>query len=515
MGSQRRQTMVDTLDVGNAVLIREIIGRDQKFKRPSVFALSTADRTRPNYAFWDQFRHGKIVGYEYAALFCQPIAQIIASHVIGGGVLLRLSDDALDVYSQARIDATNDMLARLSRYLGAFFTNVLVDLYALGDQMLLCNPDGSIVQYSPETVDLTYDYFPMRAISKAVITQRLPHYTVTDTYTAETRVIEYKWNYGNPHRHRTGHVTKEVYANPLGRVPVVHFASLRGANEVYGRPLWEALLPLFSIYNDLIEKGFDGAELMGNPVPVMTGVKNPEAVKEKYASDAEETYQDKEGTEVVRDMLTYDARMAAILGEGADFKFATPPPGFTTDVRAMLKLAFLLIMDYTRISEPLWGGAVPYQSGVQQQMVPFYQYIDYQRLQIEGVSGDDVLGLSPWGGLHELARIWLSWQALTNPQIALGATASKWEPLSQHEYEERRRWAEMLYKAGGVSTVRLNTLSELVEDPETAYREAQEELQASPDYDDFQGRLDQALARLAGDSTDTEPEAVEHEAVQT
>jgi hypothetical protein len=75
----------------------------------------SVDTTQPDYSFWDLFRRGMAEGYKLAGQFAQPIAEIIASWVLGKGVQAQLADTKdLDPANEADPRVyTNSLLARL------------------------------------------------------------------------------------------------------------------------------------------------------------------------------------------------------------------------------------------------------------------------------------------------------------------------------------------------------------------------------------------------------------------
>ena len=75
------------------VLVSEIIGHSQESHLWRQSTITTVDRTVADYEFWDQLRRGFLPGYEFGALFCNPMSQIVASYVLGDGVELHVRLD--------------------------------------------------------------------------------------------------------------------------------------------------------------------------------------------------------------------------------------------------------------------------------------------------------------------------------------------------------------------------------------------------------------------------------------
>lgn len=272
--------------VAAAQPIREIIGRVSYsgLYRSSQWLALTVDNTIPDYQFWDLLRRCKQQGFEFGALFAERITKVERDWVLGKGVEILLAEDAenpLDAKDKSdNRNYTNDLLKRLLNCIHALLMSMVNDLYGLGDQYVIVNMDGSLSVPSPDTVEVEYDLTDYRRLRKVTITTKLDKATITDTYTDEMRYLKVKtaaWKETQPDgtiiNHPAVDYPVQQYPNLIGRIPIVHFANERSANETHGHPIYEALRHLFSRYNDLLEKALDGAELMGNPIPTFQGVK--------------------------------------------------------------------------------------------------------------------------------------------------------------------------------------------------------------------------------------------------
>jgi hypothetical protein len=452
------------------------------------------DATQTDYQFWDDLRRGKAAGFKFGALFCMPLAQIIASFVFGNGLSAALAKTV--EAPTTSLDYTNDLLSRLLSRLHRALGLMAIDLYGLGDQYAVVNPDSSLSFVSPESVEITPNDLDYRLTDKIAITTRLDKFTVTDEYTATQRVL----------RLRSGAasgkiVDEQVFENLIGRIPIVHFPNDRGTNEIYGRPIYEALYRLLSRYDDLIEKAIDGAELMGNPMPAFEGMENIEETIEANTTIDDETYDDADGNEETRPLLKFDRLGALFIGKGGSFNFKSPGVGFTDDIRNVLKSLFLLMLDYTRVPEAVWGGAIASsKASADAQMPPFYQYIESRRLALEGDGADDELGMVPRSGLYELMDLWLRTRALTDPRVVVGPTALKWPELNTADWQVLLKWTSYLRGVGVMDD--LTTLEQFgqLEDPAAVLEKAQAEAEARKEEGaDFAQRL-----KDAGDEADQE-----------
>lgn len=459
--------------------IREIIGRvaAQFTGLYNRFRLSI-DRTLTDHEFWDRLRRGKAKGYELGGLFAQPIVEILASWVLGEGMGAKLVVPKEEAENE-RVLYTNDLLLRWLRSQMARITLLYEDHLALGDQYAVMNPDGTLAIPSPETVERIEDDFG--TLIGYRITAKLEKVTIIDELRLDGRSIIIK---------RAGQSDEvQTYQNLIGRLPVIHFANDRGNNETYGRPIYERLLRLFRRYDDLLEKGLDGAELMGNPIPVFEGMKNiDETIDANKAAD--ETYIDKEGNPQSRAVINFDLLAALFIGEGGHFQFASPSPGFTDDIRNILKLLFLLMLDSTRIPEFVWGGAVESsKASAETQLPPFVKFIMGRRARFEGRGADEELDQEASGGLLELIDVWLRTRQLTDPRILVGPVAIDWPELV--EEDQAQQLARLSFAKQNNLITDETTLRELdlVDDPAKEVGQARDE--AKQRQDEFNARLEQ------------------------
>jgi hypothetical protein len=469
--------------------VREIIGQSFETQVWHYTGVGSVDRTIADYEFWDQLRRGLLPGYEFGSLFCNPMIQIVASYVLGDGVEIAL-DSSVEA-SQVNIDYTNDLLAAFSTYLSNTLFLNLEDLYGLADLFVVLNSDGSISIPAPHTVKAEYRRDDYRVLDSVTITTRDGGFSIEDLYTVTKRVITVKQS-GKT-------ITREEYPNLIGRIPIVHLANDRGGNETHGRVLYDNLLPLFQAYNDLTEKGITGTEALGNPIPVISGLKGVSSIQSNNAPEDTETYDSIAGNEETRPAINLDRNSMLLLGEGAHADMLAPPTGFTGDTRNMLKALFLLLLDHSRIPEFVWGGAIASsRASAETQAPPFYTYIKRRRNLLSGQPSLNKIGIKAAGGLYEIADIWLTWRALSDRRVVQGEVVLQFDRFNEMDAETSRKWVEMLLKQGSIPSRLANVLSGLVDDPEGAIEEAREELEQSSDYDDFDQRLNDALASLTG-----------------
>lgn len=441
-------------------------------------AIVTLDRTRTDYKFWDNLRRGKARGYELGGLFAQPVTEIIASWVIGEGFTAALNTEE----ENERVDYTNDVLSRFLRGEMARLNLLYEDGMALGDQYVIVNADNSLSIPSPEQVDQVEDDLGNKIGFK--VTTKLEKATLIDEYRLDGRTLTIK---------RAGQSDEvQQYTNLIGRLPVIHFANDKGNNETNGRPIYERLLRLFRRYDDLLEKGLDGVELMGNPIPVFEGLENIDETIEANATQETETYFDAEGNVESRPVIRFDRLAALFVGKGGSFDFKSPATGFTEDMKNVLKLLFLLMLDSTRIPEFVWGGAVASsKASAEAQMPPFVMFIEGRRAKLEGIGADDVLGREAQGGMLELIDVWLRTRRLTDPQIVVAPVSITWPELIAEDETVKLARLDFAKRNNLITDETALTQLDLVDDPAAEVEAAQEE--AKEREDEFAARLDQEV----------------------
>lgn len=411
--------------------VSEVIGRSVGAMGAMFDSMTgtSVDATKSDYKFWDSFRYGKAKGFEFGSLFAKPIVEIISGTMLGSGLNAQLiqSDDV----SEEVGNYTNGKIRQFLRRNLAMLMQMVKDLFSLGDQYVVVNLDGSLSVPSPDQVRLEYDPLDYRKMVKATIRTKLTDADITDEYTAETRILRIKWN------DTTKGENVETYSNVLGRIPIVHLANERSANETNGRPIYEAMFYLLERFNRLLTKALSGAEMLSNPVPVLEGL---EDVDEAVELNGEEVT-DESGNK--KWVINFAKLKILLLGKGGSFKFASPGAGFTDDIRNMLKSLFLLILDFTRIPEVIWGNELSSSRATSgDQMSAFYQHIEARRIAIEGEGADEEMLFEPRGGILAIIDLWLSVKALTDRQIIRAPVEMLWSELSQRDEAQLFAWTQ-------------------------------------------------------------------------
>lgn len=484
--------------------IREMIGRVMVAGSnlwSSFRFTSSVDTTVADYFFWDRFRRGVLPGMRLSSLFAKPAAEIHADWIVGEGFSVALADDAKDDATEY----TNGLLGRFVNYFHATFLTVVYDLKGLSDQYVVINPDGSVSVPSPDTVDPDYSGLDYRQMKKCTIRTKRDRYTVHDEYRLDGRTIRIVadkldnpilqelradgWQYD-------GDKTVFVeFDNLIGKIPVVHFANERSANETHGHPIYEPLLHLFDRYDSLATKGLDAAEIMANPIPVFK-VDDQDDFEDENDEPMDQNYTDENGQSRKRRRLTFDRFATIIMGTDESFDFVSPQQGYTQDLKSMLKLLFLLILENLRIPEVVWGGELgESRASAVEQMKTFYMHITGQRKALEGSSGDDLLGFTAKGGLHELIEIWLRTRALLDRKVKVAPVSITWSALGEANDDMNFKWADAMYKEGLITGKTYVQMSGRVDNVDAELVAAKAEAQARQDL--YDAALEEAMNNAA------------------
>ena len=514
---------VGGLSKGYAKRVAELIGNWTMVKPmwPQRVLLSK-DSSSPDYVFLDALRRGKAPGLEIGGLFCMPIAQTIASYAFGDGISVSLIDSVLPSGKPTAVhqdgkptaalktaavvkpakptaitgsptDYTNMQLKRMIQRYQGFLVSTTVDAYSLADQYVFVNPDCTYSVASPETVNVTYSQSDYRQVIKVTVTTKYIDSTVQDTYTDTTRTISVKYFDGRP-------PVEDVYDNLIGRIPMVHFATDRGPNEVYGHTLYDAALPIMYKYDDVVFRTCDGVAMMGNPIPAFTGLDNP--AETLALNSTQEQYTDQQGNTQTRNLLRFDRNLGLVIGKGGDVKLVAPPVGFTKDSLDTLNQLFLLLLNHTRIPQFIWGGAITSsKASTETQLPPFVSYIKYRRSLLEGIGADSELHSEARGGLLELFDIWLRTFQLLNPSIVVGPLKIKWPEIDAMDSLVKIQWANFASSTGKITDEDYLDLSGMFDDPAAAVARATGKSQRPPQYDDYDAKLKQAQLDAAKAST--------------
>lgn len=446
-------------------IVSEIIGRvSSPFRRTLTLATKSVDETAPDYPFWSYLRRGKQRGYQIGALFTKRICEVDAEWTIGRGFSVETDNPDVDEMVSCFVrDSLNTIMTWRK------------DASGLGDGYIVVNADASLTMINPDTVQIIPNPLDYTQILEYKITTVFNAGTIIDEYFIDKRIVTVK-EAGKPD-------FTQIYPNLFGRFPVIHLPNDKETNELYGHPIYEALLTLFARYDDVIQKSLDGVEVMGRPIPVAEGLKDPTLAKKDNSTRTETVYTPDGSTETV-DVVDFEDLTMLWLGEGASFKFASPNP-FSADSVAMLKKLFYLMMEHIGIPEWAWGGAVAGGIGgdaVSSQMPAFIRYLEGRRLQIQP-------------RLKDLIEVWLIAKSFIEPVPAYEEVEISWPELDKTDGTLLLEKIKYAHGSGLITAVSALRLLELVDDPESEVEDAGEE-QANNE-EAMQAELDSMMAERA------------------
>lgn len=495
--------------------------------------LLNADTTWRDYVFWDSLRRGTAAGYEFSGpSLGLPAAQKIASYVYGKGISAHLLASAvtdkqvsalhesayplveangqptqnkrnalgkgkqpLTVMPKAKPspNATDNAAwteVQLNQWLHSipkFLLNMAVDDYCLGDQYVFINPDCSLSIASPETVTVEYSASDYRRINRVIVRVKMQNARTEDIYTAEKRTLLVHYYDGR------GTQVNE-YENLLGRIPMVHFANDRSANEIYGRPLYAGGLPIMARIDDLMRNMQEGVNLLAMPIPMFTGMENPESARANVSTKI--NYIDSEGNQQTEYKLRLDRQTGLFFGRGADGKMLSPQVGFTKDTLDAIHELKLFWLNETHIPEFMLGGAIASsKASTETQVPPFIQYINFRRLMLEGDGWNPELGIEARGGLLELIYLWLCTYKLLNPRIVVGPVQIDWPEIDLFNDNVKYLWGSFLSSMGKITDETALRLSGYISDPAGEVMKASGKGARPKQFDDYSEKL--RAARLA------------------
>lgn len=448
--------VVNDTQLTDKPVVSEIIGRTATlFPRYPIAHWQTTDWTRPDYVFWSRLARGKELGYELGALFAKRIVEIDAEWTLGRGVGIKSENTDVDERVADFIEDNLDTLMTWRK-----------DSSKLGDAYIIVNADASLSMASPETCEIITDKLDYTHVIAYKFTTVMDTATVIDEYREDGRTVTFQSTTGT-NLFGTRSVVQEQsfnFANVTnGVIPVIHLPNDRETNEIYGHPIYEALLTLFAGYDDVMKNSLDGVKIMGRPIPVAEGLTDPQLAMEQNSTRTE-TVTDKDGNEHTVPVVDFEDLTMLWLGEGGTFKFAAPG-SFSADSVAMLKKLFYLMLEHTGIPEWTWGGAVASsKASVEAQMPAFIRYLEGRRV-------------ATHKGIRKLVDLWLATKRLTEMIPAIDSFELVWPELETRFEDIHLNKANSAFDRGVLTNAEYLRQLELVDDPEAEAEAAQEEQQ--------------------------------------
>lgn len=325
------------------------------------------DWTRVDYEFYDKLWRGQALGLEKSGLLVSPIVSKITAWVFG-----RLPKIVIEGDETLQRDVNEWMQGIHARVLWA-----MMESGKLGDCFLVLNGDGSVSLMPPDIVFPIVDEedysqrIGWRVVAVYQHPERFSTMKIIDEYTAERRVRIIQ---------RDGaEIRRDEYPNPLGRVPVIHIPNLRGANDLFGHPEGEPLLPILHDYGQILDAGLDGNYKQGRPVFMLQfdDVSSMEKFWEKYGKEERHTLPD--GTEEIDNYLDVDLE-GVVTTANAKGEWKSPGSS-SSDTIAYLEMLYYLILENKELPEFLMGTAVASsKASTDTQMPPFIKMIEMRQL---------------------------------------------------------------------------------------------------------------------------------------
>lgn len=437
--------------------LRQIIGGPQRvirryFSHVSQPTQPTMDMGAADYKFWDRARKGRAKGLELSGLLIKPICSKIASWMIGQPPTFKLDkSDAQPV---------NDWWTKNH----AKITQAVEDSLNLGDMYLVVNSDLSLTVVSPDVVHPIVADNDFSNIIGWEIANTISHptgpgrrMTITDRYTATERT----------HTVVQDGVTIEqtTYQNLIGRVPVVLLPNARSADERFGRPEAEALVPLLQRYGDTLETAITGNKRQGRPTPVVEKMGDEQAVErfwERYGQARETTLPD--GTVERTLYIPWNADQFLTLSGDSTFRYAQPGL-FASDTQILLQLLYYLYLEHIELPEWVLGSAIASsQASANTQVEPLVKFIEKKRALAE-----------MW--IIELVAIVMAYQGVIRPNTQTAEIPQiTWENLTEEDAQLTRSSVEWAYGQGLLddeTALRLLPLD--IDDPQAVLKKARDE----------------------------------------
>lgn len=386
----------------------------------------TKDFGTTDYVWWDRARRGKVKGLEISGLLLKPLYSKVASWVMGRPPMWRLPNN------ESFQEDLNKWWERNYPDIMRAFKESL----ALADCYLLINPDMTAAVIPPNQVIPIRDQIDPTIVVGYKIVEKFKHpdvptldVTITDEFLpfSRRRVIE----------HGQVIVSNETFSNLIGEVPIVPIYNIQGADEEFGKPEAEPLIPAMFKYGELFSAGAEGNIRQGRPTPVIDQLGDANAVQkfmDKYAKRRSRT-DIETGETVIETNLEINLDEVIILGDAARFHYESPASS-SGDLRELLKVLFFLYVQYTEVPEFILGVSVSStKASTEEQIEPFVKWLEMRR-------GLNLKWMLP------ISRIVLKMLALRRPEV-----------LPDFEDIDVPKWRKMITEDGRLT---LDTLAFLV-----------------------------------------------------
>lgn len=326
------------------------------------------DWSRTDYKFWDRARRSKAANLELSGLFLKPLGSKIAAWVMGDRPVWRLE--------------TPEANEKINEWWDTHHTDILrcfEESVDLGDCYLVINPDLSVAVIPPHVVSAIVDQRDFSTIIGWRIREKFfnpdnasESMIIEDEYYRDVRIRRWIRN-GIP-------IRTQRFPNLIGRLPIIPVPNILGADEMFGRPEGEALIPALHKYGEVFDAAIKGNIRQGRATPVVQRMGSPEQVQKFWdLFGSKETVRNADGTTTSENVIDFDADQMLTLGGEAEFHWKSPQP-FTKDTEVILQLLFYLLLQHTEIPEFAWGNAIASsKASAESQILPFMKWIEKKR----------------------------------------------------------------------------------------------------------------------------------------
>jgi hypothetical protein len=361
---------------------------------------------RSNYAYWRDVYYCRVPGLEISGLFLKPITQKIAAWVLGRAPVFKLQNKR----SQAALELW--WKEHHAHILQAFRFSL-----RQGDSFVLINPDLSVSVLPADTVYPIVDEKDYGKVIGWRVIQSFPHpdntvlkMTVTDEYYLDRRIQTIEMS--------DKEVSRRIYRNLIGRLPIVHIANQPNDGEQFGHSEGEALVYLLNKYNLVMQAAVEGNVLQGRPTPIINFGTSADMSKFWTTYGSVQTIRDADGNTSEARSLSVDLSQILTLSN-AEFKYESPG-SFADDTEKLLGLMFYLILEHIELPEFVMGNAISGSKSSTETQMPIFETFIRMR------QGD----CATW--VREIAIIALAYLSLVEPGVRVEEPVLQWHKISQN-----------------------------------------------------------------------------------
>lgn len=402
--------LINVLPFDDSNVIAEQIQSQRRvvFRQTGILWHSWTDVGKTDYAYWDKARRCRVPGLELSGTLLKPLCEKISAWTVGRPPMWtsnrKRAAEKINIWWREHLPEINRANSE--------------SLY-LGDSYLVLNGDSTITIVSPDSVEPIVDPDDFQRWLGWRVTTTIENASGKETSQTMTYVDEYTATKRTRTVTKAGApVMKTEYPNPLGVVPVIHIPNQKSADEMFGRPEGEPLLPLLIRYGGVLDAGLEGNMRQGRPTPVISKLgtaANVDAFWDLYGEIEDHTLPD--GTvEQVR-IIKFDPDELITLGNEAEFSYEAPG-SFSTDTQNLLGILFNLFVQESELPEFILGTAIgSSKASAESQLEPFLKFVEQRRLQA-----------MKW--MKELANLLVAYFSVYEATAAGATVEAHWRPMA-------------------------------------------------------------------------------------